>query len=411
MQNQAGYNDQDCFLRIARQFIARAPFLRSEDSEPLYLFIDGHHSHKSPEALAELLAANIHVFFLRAGNSDNDQPNDNGPNSALKSLYAKHHDRFFSGVDSSFTRVQAMSPPVFNQIFLSAWQDLILKGDVIKRAFEKTGLHPLNSNAVNYDETATCLSSLFTGVVQAGAVHDPSDAAGLAEVSSLPPLNVTECSTQLVLSSPEASSKQVVIRKAVLDLVCAPLAFNAAQINKVNQNFKRARNNTVSTGDLSTESGLQVTGALIEKLKQNQEKKNQEADAKKARDEERGAKIEAKVRERAAAWEKFQVFKTEADLHSALHRAKVDDVRLVLEHLTTNKDERSNIRKMKKPEAMQAMIDVFRRGVVPPTAAPAPSQAESVIQEEEHVDEHSDDGESHSDMLMYAAEAEMNGSM
>ncbi len=81
-------------------------------------------------------------------------------------------------------------------------------------------------------------------------MHDPSDTAGLASVSDLPPLKITERSTQLVLSSPYATSKQIIIQKAVLDLtkVRAPLAIiNAAQINKVNKNFNSAKNNSIST--------------------------------------------------------------------------------------------------------------------------------------------------------------------
>jgi len=344
------------------------------------------------------LENNIHVFFLRAGNSDNDQPNDNGPNSALKGIYGKYHDRFFSGVDSGFIRVQQMSIPIFNQIFLSAWEEFKLEGKVVKRAFEKTGLHPLNRKAVNYNKTAVCLSSLYTGVVEAAAVHDPSDATGLASISALPPLSIQEHSAQLVLSSPEAQSKQIVIRKAVLDLVCAPSALNAAQIHTVNQNFKRAKNNSISTNSLNTESGLQVTSAVIAKLRQNQEKKDQEAETKKAKSDERDAKSEAKVRERAAAWDSFNIFNNETDLACALNRAKVDDVRLALEHFRTSKEDRSTIRKMKKSEAAEAMIDALCRGTwrhaVSParqTSAPTSSEQEGVCDHEEHVADETQD--------------------
>ena len=44
------------------------------------------------EALDLLASKDVLVFFLKANNSDEDQLNDNGPNSAFKACYDVHYD-------------------------------------------------------------------------------------------------------------------------------------------------------------------------------------------------------------------------------------------------------------------------------------------------------------------------------
>ena len=51
------------------------------------LFFDGHDSHFGDLSLTQIQSKNIQPFILKAGDSINDQPNDNTPNLTLKSLY------------------------------------------------------------------------------------------------------------------------------------------------------------------------------------------------------------------------------------------------------------------------------------------------------------------------------------
>ena len=51
------------------------------------LFFDGHNSHFDDRAPRQMNCRNIQPFILKAGNSINNQPNDNGPNSKLNYLY------------------------------------------------------------------------------------------------------------------------------------------------------------------------------------------------------------------------------------------------------------------------------------------------------------------------------------
>ncbi len=56
---------------------------------PLFIFLDRHDSHWCPYALQLLKDNTIHVFFLRSQNSTHDQPNDNGSNTTVKSIYMR----------------------------------------------------------------------------------------------------------------------------------------------------------------------------------------------------------------------------------------------------------------------------------------------------------------------------------
>jgi hypothetical protein len=52
-----------------------------------YLFFDGHDSHWDADALQMMHDLSIEAFFLKAGDSENDQPNYNGPNASVKGCY------------------------------------------------------------------------------------------------------------------------------------------------------------------------------------------------------------------------------------------------------------------------------------------------------------------------------------
>ena len=88
------------------------------------------------------LKANVHICFLRSQNSENDQPNDNGPNALLKSCYRESFDEAFSGMGGSgiAMRTQAMTVPLFNEIIALAWTKFKARGaTVIINSYKKTG--------------------------------------------------------------------------------------------------------------------------------------------------------------------------------------------------------------------------------------------------------------------------------
>ncbi len=52
-----------------------------------FLYMDGYAEHFDEFALNLLRNAHVYIIFLRAQNSENDQPNDNGLNAIFKRCY------------------------------------------------------------------------------------------------------------------------------------------------------------------------------------------------------------------------------------------------------------------------------------------------------------------------------------
>ena len=81
---------------------------------------------------------------MKGNNSEQDQPNDNGPNSVLKACYdARFRRLVYDGVP--------FSGACFNAVSVLAWRDWKAKASgAIARAFSDCGLWPLDEGAPNY---------------------------------------------------------------------------------------------------------------------------------------------------------------------------------------------------------------------------------------------------------------------
>ena len=134
----SGYTDQICFFAYARHFVAQT---KPHKDNVLFLFIDGHDSHWSPEALSYLRDNYVYPMFLKSNNSINDQPSDMGPNAKWKSCYGDAYQEF---------RVQyptvPMTPDWQNRVLVNAWYKF--KNDknlasTITKAWAKSNLFPM----------------------------------------------------------------------------------------------------------------------------------------------------------------------------------------------------------------------------------------------------------------------------
>ena len=80
----SGYMDRDGWLKPMTRLsnVCGASPVNNQ-----ILFFDGHDSYFDNVALRQMMYKNIQPFALKAGDSINDQLNDNVPYSKLKSLY------------------------------------------------------------------------------------------------------------------------------------------------------------------------------------------------------------------------------------------------------------------------------------------------------------------------------------
>ena len=109
----SGYMDRDGWLKAVTQF---SKICGASPVNNQIIFFDGHDSHFDDRALTHMKSKNIQPFILKVGDSINDQPNDNGPNSTLKALYNRSKAKWM--VKDGTTRFQ---PHHMNAVLVEAW--------------------------------------------------------------------------------------------------------------------------------------------------------------------------------------------------------------------------------------------------------------------------------------------------
>ena len=106
---------------------------------PQVLFFDCHDSHFDDKATHILRSCHISPFILKAGDSTNDQPNDNGLNLKLKRYY---------GISKTKWQRQhgtiKFTPAHMNSVLVEMWHSFQQKSScVIIDALKKTKLYHL----------------------------------------------------------------------------------------------------------------------------------------------------------------------------------------------------------------------------------------------------------------------------
>ena len=132
----SGYMDRDWWLKTSYAFVR---LCGANAMNPQFLFIDGHDSHWDADALEFFMKNFVYVFFLKSGDSENDQPNDNGSNCKLKSIFLQVKEEWRKKyVTVPFT------VPYFNECIAKSREEFKLNScGCIIRYFQKTGIHPL----------------------------------------------------------------------------------------------------------------------------------------------------------------------------------------------------------------------------------------------------------------------------
>ena len=82
----SGYMDRKGWFKTMYNFINLCGASKGNSN---FIFFNGHHSHWNPDAININFINFICNFFLKTGESEKNQPNNNGPNFCPKVLYNK----------------------------------------------------------------------------------------------------------------------------------------------------------------------------------------------------------------------------------------------------------------------------------------------------------------------------------
>jgi hypothetical protein len=140
--SKSGSMTQEIFYDYCKHFVASLP----DDHQPVILFLDGHASRWNTQALKYLYENKVFVFFFASHTSIWAQPNDCGLNKRV-------HWAIEQACKQYRRSGRTTTCEYFNGIFSQGWQ-IFLKAEAddllecfdnnTTRAFERTGVYPLN---------------------------------------------------------------------------------------------------------------------------------------------------------------------------------------------------------------------------------------------------------------------------
>ena len=136
----SGYMDRNGVRVLCERFVK---YSGACAENPQYLYWDGHDSHWDPDALDYFAEHHVHVHFLKANDSSNDQPNDMGPNRNIKAIYATCYSEWrarYPGVVYTAEWLNGVLAETYRRFMLSANSEAC-----VRDSFAKAGLYPFRS--------------------------------------------------------------------------------------------------------------------------------------------------------------------------------------------------------------------------------------------------------------------------
>ena len=133
-----GWTDNvTCHGWFTKTFIPQATARRANPEEPIVLVLDGHASHKTPEMLRAAVENNIELYFLPPHTTHQLQPLDVGIFGPLQWKWQARCDDIISETNAEVPRSQ------FIKEYMGVC-DEVFTADLIKSAWRKSGMWPLN---------------------------------------------------------------------------------------------------------------------------------------------------------------------------------------------------------------------------------------------------------------------------
>ena len=141
------YMDRDVWMKAISLFSRTCGYSKLN---PQVLFFDVHDSHFNDRVTHLLRSHHVSPFILKAGDSKNDQPNDNGPNLKLKINYSLAKVKWQRQHGTMIFTASHM-----NYVLVEMWHLFQQQSYSVKNDEKKTKLPPLappdhNTNAQAY---------------------------------------------------------------------------------------------------------------------------------------------------------------------------------------------------------------------------------------------------------------------
>jgi hypothetical protein len=330
----SGYMDRDGWFKTIENFTLLSGASATNEQ---FLYFDGHDSHWDADALALMPERHVEAFFLKAGDSENDQPNDNGPNGCMKSCYNDEKSTW----DERFATTP-FTPAHMNSVLAKAWAKFTTRAaPIIVRAFEKTRLCPVRPPTEHKQYAGGSMTAALQCAEGKKSVEiDIITRQALRNVD----FNVrTSVDPVVIIKAQGKSDRNLLIRSVAYDVVSRSLIVPVQEMKRIVQEHSQAKSiklgSTVLTEQTrqnpDTSSGHHVTDALRAQARAVQDAKKK----KKAMDETKKKASAEKQTELAQA--KLKAYTRVADsIRKSLSLAEAlrshqpaGDLKLAYQHL------------------------------------------------------------------------------
>jgi hypothetical protein len=270
----SGYMDRDGWFKTIENFTLLSGASATNEQ---FLYFDGHDSHWDADALALMPERHVEAFFLKAGDSENDQPNDNGPNGCMKSCYNDEKSTW----DERFATTP-FTPAHMNSVLAKAWAKFTTRAaPIIVRAFEKTRLCPVKPPTEHKQYAGGSMTAALQCAEGKKSVEiDIITRQALRNVD----FNVrTSVDPVVIIKAQGKSDRNLLIRSVAYDVVSRSLIVPVQEMKRIVQEHSQAKSIKLGSTILTeqtrqnpdTSSGHHVTDALRAQARAVQDAKNQ----------------------------------------------------------------------------------------------------------------------------------------
>jgi hypothetical protein len=271
----SGYMDRDGWFKTVTYFVTLPGVSKGN---PQYLFFDGHDSHWDSDALEYMVQHDVNPFFLKSGDSEKDQPNDNGPNCSMKGCYNDEKAEY----DEKWVTIMLFVPSQMNLVLTGMWRRFLSKAaPIIMSAFFKTKISPLQPPSSDQQYAGhACTSSLQCASGKKAVELDFMKREVMAPVA----VETTRTSDEyVILNAKSDTSRNLLIRAACYDIVNKTMVIPVQELKAMLQDQNKAKDTKLGSLAVETQSrenpdtsrGLFVTRAILGQAKLVQEAKQQ----------------------------------------------------------------------------------------------------------------------------------------
>ena len=314
-----GSMELDVFYGFCVEFVRNLPSTQGVGGHPAVLLLDGHASRWNYAGIMYLISHNVWPFVIASHTSAWAQANDCGTNSSIQAIYTKEVEAWRRGhsclpwtraalnscLVAAVTKFEkkmaayvecrcprlvhlhllySLTHPPPSPLHPTQHSELAKKagkpGNVITRAFERTGSVPINPFCENWTKAIATI----------GIAAAPTDEMVTAEEPTpVPATRSNSGANEQVLRFQTSDTRDVVIRKIAMDAVLNHFTSQVKALSDAVEEHKKKKRKTLGAPNskFGINYSVRANQVQLDEMRERREEKVKNAEATALRKEER----------------------------------------------------------------------------------------------------------------------------